>query len=93
MSPLPRLWSDALAVMRAPFSCCKARSGAHPTALRPSRFRLARLLHPDKSDVPETQAAFVKLQEAHGVLMDSSKRSEHNGGREGGSHIAPQRLL
>lgn len=33
-----------------------------------SSFRaLARLLHPDKSSVPETERAFLRLQEAHGA--------------------------
>lgn len=45
--------------------------------------RLARLIHPDKSQVPQTQAAFVKLQDAHGVLMDVDRRAAYDNELDG----------
>jgi len=40
--------------------------------------RLARVIHPDKSDVPQTQDAFVKLQAAHAVLSDDGQRTVYD---------------
>ena len=61
------------------------REGAHYEALGvderasdkkiKSTFRkLARLLHPDKCKEPNAHAAFLRIQAAHGVLTDNSKR-------------------
>ena len=54
-----------------------------------SKFRtLARLLHPDKCKMPKAHEAFLRLQAAHAVLTDHTKRLEYDRERALGSWFA-----
>jgi hypothetical protein len=54
-----------------------------------SKFRtIARLLHPDKCKIPQAHEAFLRLQAAHAVLTDHTKRLEYDRERALGSWFA-----
>ena len=54
-----------------------------------SKFRtMARLLHPDKCKIPQAHEAFLRLQAAHAVLTDHTKRLEYDRERALGSWFA-----
>ena len=49
---------------------------------------MARLLHPDKCKIPQAHEAFLRLQAAHAVLTDHTKRLEYDRERALGSWFA-----
>jgi len=59
------------------------REDANATAVKTAFRRLARLVHPDKTQVAEAPRAFLLLQEAQATLSDPAKRREFELQRQG----------
>ncbi|XP_068660516.1 uncharacterized protein [Aristolochia californica] len=61
---------------------------ADESTIRRQFRKLALLLHPDKNNFPGAEAAFKLIGEAHRVLLDPRKRTEHNMKRRSGVRTA-----